>query len=105
MNGQSEPTYPRARKDHQCNGCGCTIKRGDLYTRIVFFFDELTVSKLCPLCDWVWLTCEDFWCDGDLKEDHEFAPPDVVERFVKRATAENERKKQRIKKKKGNGAE
>lgn len=79
--------FPKARKDHKCNGCCGKIKRGSFYVQMTFFDSGVFPAKLCPKCFWVLNTsdwyCDDTWSEGELKQDHKYCPADVVEDFNK----------------------
>lgn len=47
-------THPRARKEHRCDGCDETIRRGDRYLRCFGVWDsEPSVWKYCLRCECV----------------------------------------------------
>lgn len=44
-------SHPRARKDHDCEVCGPSIKAGDIYTRVATFDGTAWTWKNCEPCD------------------------------------------------------
>lgn len=55
-------THPTARKEHQCSGCGHTIRPGDRYERCDGIFDgEGATWKWCMIC----IPFEDQWIRPD----------------------------------------
>jgi len=78
--------FPRARKEHECEACGETIRAGDQYARVAIVFDRSAETvKRCMRCqrlhEHLRVTCDDdTWpaerldC-GDLYEDVHTGPP------------------------------
>jgi len=77
---QSLPTYPKARKDHRCFGCGETIPKGSRYAlNAVFDNGEAYSIKLCAKCVYAKTRLDsgdDGYGEGELKEDHQYLPDD-----------------------------
>ena len=46
--GQSE--FRRAKKEHKCDCCGCTIRKGDWYIKVVQFHPKFQILKSCQCC-------------------------------------------------------
>lgn len=54
-------SYPHARKDHTCDTCLNTIKRGEVYWNSKMLYDGyFTTYKTCMFCRSLWLKCLEY---------------------------------------------
>jgi len=71
----------KAYKAHQCAGCLAEINKGNRYADITFADGDISHTRLCPKCFYVWqnnimgLTYwDDGWAEGELEAYHDQVP-------------------------------
>lgn len=71
----------KARKQHNCNGCECTIEIGwDYYIQNNTDGDTIWTFKMCEKCDYVLneIIDDPEECDaGGFDDEHQYIPDDI----------------------------
>lgn len=89
----SRDTFPRARKEHRCDGCHGTIRRGDRYLRCFGVWEgDASTWKYCAACKLLIDAImsqpgnegfvHGFDCGHSWRDVFESDPPDDVARLV-----------------------
>ena len=84
---------PKARKEYQCEECGCSICKGEVYVKYKTLYDgSWNETKVCEPCYDLGESMAELgfcWILGGLKEAHqeyiaEYAPPKLTAKGIER---------------------